>query len=239
MASFWKVASRSVARQNELLRVGSWRDLNPAGYRFSVQMINFAALTMGTFFLVACSHRAACPSCPKQLPNPVESQDCFGERTAEQAVKVEQKSPASDSAFPADEKLARLVSFDCTSSFEHKQGEGLRTWNNGGPAGAAWNWYGSDLICTVSLLAVREARIIPRLRVGQSYRSEQVVLLQPHKIQEVSFTVTSKNWEQALGKHEEEPFKTCLFIIEVQVERAPDYPFFLSDSFVAGFSGGE
>ncbi len=190
-------------------------------------------------FLLACGHRAACPSCPEQLSSTVEPQDCIAGRTTVQAVEVEQKTCEPEPALRDDQRPAQLVSFDCASSFEHKQGESLRFWNHGGPAGAAWNWYGSDLICTVSLVASREARVVSRLSVGKIYRSAKVALLKPHEILEVNFTVTSGNWEHALSEYNGEPFQTGLFVIEVQVQRAPDHPFFLSDSFVAGFSGGE
>jgi hypothetical protein len=139
-------------------------------------------------------------------------------------------------------RLAEIVSFDCGSSLPEKRGELVRAMQLGGPGGAAWNWDGGELVCTVRVSL--HCRVQPNVTVsaGDHEQSAQVSQVSPETaIARATFAPAV--W-RALLHSDAQPFATLRMSARVEGSCADGdtragRPIVASDEFNAGFASGE
>ena len=123
-----------------------------------------------------------------------------------------------------------------------KKGESLRAWRSGGPEGATWNWYGSDLICTVVVDADCNGNGRADLRLGR--RREPVargaIALSRGQSTKLALRVPAKTWERALERPKKAIYAKLTVAVQITARCGGGMPVRRwSDSFVGGFARGE
>ena len=134
-----------------------------------------------------------------------------------------------------------IESFDCTSTDEMKQGESLRAWRSGGPDGATWNWYGSDLLCTVVVHAGCDGGGNVVLKLGRRATAKGTIALSQRDPTSLALRVPAARWERALKHGKKSIYDTLEVSVRVDGKctagTPPDRHW--SDHFAGGFAGGE
>ena len=152
-------------------------------------------------------------------------------------------TPVTATAVP--EESSRIVGFDCTSALEEHAGISLREWNAGGPMGAAWNWQGGGLACTVRVRAACGGVGVVRLFAGTADAGSARLSLTKGETAPAEILVKERTWTRALSRASAtEPYQTVLFTARIDATCAgegdtPAYPWRDADAFVAGFATGE
>jgi len=131
--------------------------------------------------------------------------------------------------------------FDCSSGDETKQGESLRAWRSGGPEGATWNWYGSDLICTVVVEADCNGKGGADLRLGRRRApvTRGTIALSRGQTTKLALRVPAKTWERALEKPKKATYAKLTVAVQITARCSGGPVRRWSDSFVGGFARGE
>ncbi|MGC4068286.1 MAG: hypothetical protein QM784_27280 [Polyangiaceae bacterium] len=147
---------------------------------------------------------------------------------------------SKDIAPKQEEELhVRVTHFDCTSALEHKRGLSLRSWDSGGPNGAAWNVYDAALICTVTLDAPCVGRARFRL-FGNSRELAKRTSPLTYGVNELEVRLPFPEWARA-ALNDGTPYDTLLLslggVVHCDTDPSEQYPF--ADAFLAGFAGGE
>lgn len=129
-----------------------------------------------------------------------------------------------------------LASLDCVSALKDPS-ESLRWWRGGGPAGAAWNIDGSDLICSVVVVpACRNAEVSVRFSAPPGAAVEGRLTDGATRADGV---IAGSTWTST-AIDARAPFETVL--IEAHASAyCPDSGLwsFATDSFVGGVARGE
>jgi hypothetical protein len=133
---------------------------------------------------------------------------------------------------------------DCTSIDSGHDGESLRGWHMGGPAGGSFNWYGSVLACTVELVARCEenagnGRV--RLSAGSRLVADRRVAISGEKTPPLIIEIPAKVWERALERDGPFIYERLQVVarLDVKCEGREAESIHLVDGFVGGFGGGE
>jgi hypothetical protein len=125
-----------------------------------------------------------------------------------------------------------------------KRGESLRAWRSGGPEGATWNWYGSDLLCTVVVQGVCDGEGSVFLDLGKKAPTiPGTIALKRQSPTALELRVPATIWERALVRSEDAVYESLSLVVRVDGKCLNGAPaaseHHWSDSFVAGFAGGE
>jgi hypothetical protein len=131
--------------------------------------------------------------------------------------------------------------FDCSSTDEMKKGESLRAWRSGGPEGATWNWYGSDLICTVVVEADCNGKGRADLRLGRRKApvARGSIALSRGQTTKLALRVPAKTWERSLEKPRKAVYAKLTVAVQITANCSGGPVRRWSDSFVGGFASGE
>jgi hypothetical protein len=130
----------------------------------------------------------------------------------------------------------RLTSLDCVSALKDSS-ESLRLWRGGGPAGAAWNIDGGDLVCSVDV-----AMSCSNAEVSVLFSAPPAAPVKGRFVEgttRVQAIIPGAAWT-SMPFDERAPFETVL--IEAHASQlCPDSGEwrFATDSFVAGVARGE
>lgn len=174
---------------------------------------------------------AKCAAIPALAPVPAA--------TMPDADANEPRAEAAHAPDAGENPRARIESFDCSSSSEDKRGETLRSWKNGGPAGATWNWYGHDVICDARVAIPCAGEVFVRFFSGNAApRTEKVVVTTPGD-HGWRFVVPWTEWEPQLRGSDVGPYETLLLRAEIEGVCESHETYLTSDAFLAGFAGGE
>jgi hypothetical protein len=124
-----------------------------------------------------------------------------------------------------------------------KRGESLRARHSGGPEGATWNWYGSDLVCSVVVRGTCDGTGDVVLRLGRVPATRAAVALTRRGPARAELRVPAKIWEGALEAPSDLAYETLALAVQVDARcaggSAAPAPRTWSDGFVGAFSGGE
>lgn len=132
--------------------------------------------------------------------------------------------------------VLRLTSLDCASALKDSS-ESLRLWRGGGPAGAAWNIDGGDLVCRVDV-----APSCSNAEVSVVFSAPPAAPVMGRLVESttrVQAVIPGAAWTSTRFD-ERAPFETVL--IEAHASQyCPDSGewSFATDSFVAGVARGE
>ena len=141
-----------------------------------------------------------------------------------------------------------ILSFDCTSTDEMKRGESLRARRSGGPEGAAWNWYGSDLLCTIVLRGTCDGTAKAVLMFRREPVARATAALSRQATVSAEIRVPAKVWERALTHRKDLARLLGVYdflSLDLNVDSwctgaaRSTPPETWSDSFYGVFSGGE
>jgi hypothetical protein len=167
---------------------------------------------------------APAPQAPRPAPQP--------SRPPQPAARSTKPSPAA----------GWIQIFDCSSTDEMKKGESLRAWRSAGPEGATWNWYGSDLVCTVVVEADCNGKGGADLRLGRRRApvARGTIALTRGQTTKLALRVPAKTWERALEHPKKAIYAKLTVALQITARCSGGGPVRRwSDSFVGGFSGGE
>ena len=146
-------------------------------------------------------------------------------------------------AIAAAPRAPGVRAFDCQSTEETKSDLFLRAWKGGGPNGAAWNWYDEDLRCTITVESDCDGQASVLLAIGRETPRVGQLELSKQRTTSVTLTVPAKHWQAALETGHDTPYETLLLVARVDgrcdIEDHDVSLLHWSDSFVAGFAGGE
>jgi len=112
----------------------------------------------------------------------------------------------------------------------------------GGPEGATWNWYGSDLVCRVVVDADCDGKGRTVLKLGRSRApvARGTLALARGQAANLSLRVPAKTWQRALERPKKALYQKLTVAVQVSARctgGGPERRW--SDSFVGGFAGGE
>jgi hypothetical protein len=186
---------------------------------------------------------SGCGAAPASREPPVTAAREISEPCASAHSEASPATPPPVS--PAPPALG-ILRFDCNRPDD---GQSLRGFNGGGPDGSAWNWYGSDFDCSVTVRLDCEARIRVIVRVGERGRMRAETTSAAGSELTTKLVIPWELWEAELEQGDSAidtvPYETLLFVARVDglclpTEQEPSGRFFYwTDSFLGGFSGGE
>jgi len=196
---------------------------------------------MGVIAASVATALAACATAPSARPAPQPTPKAAqGAQPAPQPAR-----PAPQPTRPAtrpSRQAGWIQIFDCSSTDEMKRGESLRAWRSGGPEGAAWNWYGSDLVCRVVVDADCDGKARAVLKLGRSRAivARGSLALARGQAAKLALRVPAKTWQRALERPKKAIYQKLAVAVQVSARCKGGGPErHWSDSFVGGFSGGE
>jgi hypothetical protein len=195
----------------------------------------------GATGVVAVAVAAALAACAA-TPQPAPSSPPPAPPVAQPAPQPARPAPQpTRSASPPSRHAGWIQIFDCSSANEAKSGESLRAWRSGGPEGATWNWYGSDLVCAVVVQADCDGKARADLRLGRGRApvARAPIALSRQQVTKVALRVPAKTWERALERSKTLTYKKLTVAVQVKARCAGAPERRWSDSFVGGFAGGE
>jgi len=189
--------------------------------------------------LAVAAALAGCAAAPPAQPAPQSAPPAAqAPRPAPQPARPPQPTRPSTKPSPA---AGWIQIFDCSSGDETKQGESLRAWRSGGPEGATWNWYGSDLICTVVVEADCNGKGGADLRLGRRRApvTRGTIALSRGQTTKLALRVPAKTWERALEKPKKAIYAKLTVAVQITARCSGGPVRRWSDSFVGGFARGE
>jgi hypothetical protein len=194
--------------------------------------------------LCGCATNPAAPPRASATPPTVE---CQHEVASTPTLQPTLAPRSAGLAAAAGEPREGILHFDCGRADE-LEGQKLRDFSGGGPQGSAWNFYGGDLRCIVRMRTDCAAQLQTTLRVGERGRFQANSQLAAGDERTVELLVPSHAWEAESDSDAwvtGVAYSSLLFVARVDglcsatAEEPQERPFHWSDSFVAGFSGGE
>jgi len=123
-----------------------------------------------------------------------------------------------------------------------KKGESLRAWKSGGPEGSTWNWYGSDLICTVVVEGDCDGKGRADLKLGRRKApvARGAIALSQGQTSKLALRLPAKTWERALERPKKAIYAKLTVGVQITARCNGGGPVRRwSDSFVGGFASGE
>lgn len=182
---------------------------------------------------------AGCAPAPRPAPPPAPAAAPPAPRPAPPPARPPQptRPPTKPSA-----AAGWIQIFDCSSTDDTKKGESLRAWRSAGPEGATWNWYGSDLVCTVVVAGDCDGKGRADLRLGRKRApvARGNIALSRGETTKLALRVPAKTWERALERSKKAIYAKLTVGVQITARCGGGGPVRRwSDSFVGGFSGGE
>ena len=196
---------------------------------------------MGVVAASVATALAACATPPPARPAPQPAPPAAqGAQPAPQPARPAPQ-PTRPAARPS-RHVGWIQIFDCSSADEMKRGESLRAWRSGGPEGATWNWYGSDLVCRVVVDADCDGKGRTVLKLGRSRApvARGTLTLARGQAAKLALRVPAKTWQRALERPKKAIYQKLTVAVQVSARctgGGPERRW--SDSFVGGFAGGE
>jgi hypothetical protein len=133
---------------------------------------------------------------------------------------------------------------DCTTRSADHEGESLRGWHMGGPAGASFNWQSSVLACTVEMNVHCPAIGRLRLTVGSRKVADRRAPISAGESTAITVEIPVKVWVAALETdgpfgYERLQVVARLDAVCQEEQNTSGASIHLVDGFVGGFGGGE
>src|SRR4029079_4040622 len=130
-----------------------------------------------------------------------------------------------------------IQSFDCTSTDEVKRGESLRNRRSGGPEGATWNWYGSDLLCTGVVRGGCGGTAKRALDLGRKRAAQAEVPVSSREATTSELRVPASVWQRALQRPKDRVYETLRLRLRVDASCASGAHVLERQTWSDGFTG--